>query len=113
MPACAHAFLAALAKCSRNPPHPRHRTIAPDTSIRVLAGSSEKIQRDLQASSIYVLRTVGDPLSYGSTVREIVRRGDATVLITHFVNEGSASAMDVSSSYFRKAIPRGDVFRTS
>jgi predicted permease len=30
----------------------------------------------------YALRTVGDPLSYASTIREIVRRADATVPVT-------------------------------
>jgi macrolide transport system ATP-binding/permease protein len=30
----------------------------------------------------YALRTVGEPLSYASTVREIVRRADATVPVT-------------------------------
>ena len=30
----------------------------------------------------YALRTVGDPLSYASAVREIVRRADATVSVS-------------------------------
>jgi len=39
----------------------------------------------------YALRTVGDPLSYASAVREIVRRGDAFAILFALFCEASAA----------------------